>query len=92
MLKAIAPQKFTVTAEHVNGALSSLSGNPATGAVIKLTASNDKDSLSTDVLNLAGATLPSTGGSGTTMLYIIGVILLAGAGILLVTRRRIKAE
>ena len=42
--------------------------------------------------NNKGAQLPSTGGSGTTMIYIIGVILLAGAGILLVTRRRMKAE
>ena len=44
------------------------------------------------VENNKGAVLPSTGGSGTTMIYIIGVILLAGAGILLVTRRRMKAE
>lgn len=42
--------------------------------------------------NNKGSVLPSTGGSGTTMIYIIGVILLAGAGILLVTRRRMKAE
>ena len=70
-----------------------------TGVVVTTTA----DSLSTDhittdgiitgkVLNQKGAQLPSTGGSGTTMIYIIGVILLAGAGILLVTRRRMKAE
>ena len=45
-----------------------------------------------EVVNNTGAELPSTGGSGTTMIYIIGVILLAGAGILLVTRRRMKAE
>jgi len=45
-----------------------------------------------EVVNNTGAELPSTGGSGTTMLYIIGAILLAGAGILLVTRRRMKAE
>ena len=43
-------------------------------------------------INNSGSVLPSTGGSGTTMLYIIGAILLAGAGILLVTRRRMKAE
>ena len=46
----------------------------------------------TKINNQAGSVLPSTGGSGTTMIYIIGVILLAGAGILLVTRRRMKAE
>ena len=49
-------------------------------------------SVATAVVNEKGTQLPSTGGSGTTMIYIIGVILLAGAGILLVTRRRMKAE
>ena len=53
---------------------------------------NLKQDQSTTVINQTGATLPSTGGMGTTWLYIIGVILLAGAGILLVTRRRMKAE
>jgi LPXTG-motif cell wall-anchored protein len=56
---------------------------------------NGSDANGTDkieVVNNTGSVLPSTGGSGTTMLYIIGVILLAGAGILLVTRRRMKAE
>jgi LPXTG-motif cell wall-anchored protein len=46
----------------------------------------------TEVVNNGGAELPSTGGSGTTMLYIIGAILLVGAGILLVTRRRMNSN
>ena len=38
--------------------------------------------------NVKGVELPSTGGMGTTIFYVIGAILVLGAGILLVTRRR----
>ena len=41
-----------------------------------------------EVVNQSGAELPSTGGMGTTILYIIGALLLVGAGVLLVTRKR----
>lgn len=44
------------------------------------------------VENKAGATLPSTGGIGTTIFYIIGAILVIGAGVVLVTRRRMNAN
>ena len=44
------------------------------------------------VINNAGAELPSTGGIGTTIFYIIGAILVIGAGVLLVTRRRMNAN
>lgn len=44
------------------------------------------------VENVAGSLLPTTGGSGTTMIYIIGAILVIGAGIVLVVRRRMSAQ
>ncbi len=44
------------------------------------------------VVNNTGSTLPSTGGIGTTMFYVIGAILVLGAGVLLVTRRRMSAK
>lgn len=44
------------------------------------------------VLNVAGTTLPSTGGMGTTLIYIAGAVLVIGAGVLLVVRRRMNAE
>lgn len=44
------------------------------------------------IVNLTGAELPSTGGIGTTLFYIAGAVLVAGAGILLITKKRMGAE
>ena len=44
------------------------------------------------ILNQKGSVLPSTGGVGTTIFYIVGAILVLGAGIVLVTRRRMSAN
>ncbi|MBQ6877037.1 MAG: isopeptide-forming domain-containing fimbrial protein [Oscillospiraceae bacterium] len=42
------------------------------------------------VRNVAGSTLPSTGGIGTTMFYIAGGILFVGALVFLVTKKRMS--
>ena len=44
------------------------------------------------VINESGALLPSTGGIGTTIFYVVGALLMAGAGILLVTKKRMADE
>ncbi|WP_370649586.1 LPXTG cell wall anchor domain-containing protein, partial [uncultured Dubosiella sp.] len=36
--------------------------------------------------------LPSTGGMGTTMLYVAGAILMVGAAVIFVTNKRMKHE
>lgn len=41
--------------------------------------------------NNSGTELPSTGGMGTTIFYVIGSILVLGAAVLLVTRKRMNA-
>lgn len=55
-------------------------GNAETGAVA-LTVTNNQ-----------GATLPETGGMGTTLFYVIGGLLVIGAGILLIVRLRMRAS
>lgn len=40
------------------------------------------------VENKAGIVLPETGGMGTTVIYIMGAVMVLGAGVLLVTKRR----
>jgi fimbrial isopeptide formation D2 family protein/LPXTG-motif cell wall-anchored protein len=42
--------------------------------------------------NTPGAELPSTGGIGTTIFYVVGATLVVGAGVLLVTRRRMSVD
>ena len=43
------------------------------------------------VLNQSGTELPSTGGMGTTIFYVLGSILVIGAVVLLVTKKRMNA-
>lgn len=44
------------------------------------------------VENKSGTVLPSTGGTGTTMIYLIGGALVLGSGVVLVTKRRVKGK
>lgn len=43
------------------------------------------------VANKTGSLLPSTGGIGTTIFYVVGSILLVGAAVLLITRKRMNS-
>ena len=91
----IADIKFTVTAEHdiesASPALTALSGNVTTGEVT-FTASTAEGSLSTTVVNKSGSVLPETGGIGTTLFYVFGAILVIGAGVLLVAKKRMSSS
>ena len=42
------------------------------------------------VQNNSGTLLPNTGGVGTTMIYLIGGVLVLGSGVVLATKRRVK--
>lgn len=90
---AIDPITFRITATHDTQAdaptLTALNGNKVTGE-ITFTSSVDEGSLSANVVNKSGATLPETGGMGTTMFYVIGGILVVGAGVLLITKKRMS--
>ena len=64
----------------VGSTTTSGTGNTETGIV------------ATDIKNNKGATLPETGGMGTTIFYVLGAILVLGAGGLLIARRRTDSE
>ncbi len=44
------------------------------------------------ILNKAGVVLPSTGGIGTTIFYVLGTVMMIGAAVILITKRRVGAE
>lgn len=82
--------EFTITATHDvssdNPALTSLSGGDKFTGVISTGV------VSANIENQSGAQLPSTGGMGTTIFYVLGGVLVLGAVVLMVTRKRMKSE
>ena len=70
----------------------------ANGGEVKFTKKNKTEKtlasgeIYSEIVNNSGTVLPSTGGIGTTIFYIIGAILVIGAGVVLVTRRRMSAN
>ena len=94
----ISPITFTVTADHKidwdsistrDDVLTSLSGDKKVGE-ITFTSSKTDGTLTTNVINNIGTTLPGTGGIGTTIFYVIGGGLMVAAGILLITKKRME--
>jgi len=45
-----------------------------------------------DVQNKSGTLLPSTGGAGTTMIYLVGALLVLGSGVVLASKRRSNSK
>ena len=91
----ITPIEFMISATHDetsdNPTLKELSGN-ATSGEATFTLDNAAGSLTTDVVNKKGSTLPSTGGRGTTMIYIIGAALVVMAGVVLAMRKKMSSK
>lgn len=52
----------------------------------------DDDKVTFEIVNNAGSLLPSTGGIGTTIFYVVGGVLVLVAVVLLVTRKRMKED
>lgn len=58
----------------------------------KLSSATGNGQNTIEVQNSTGSELPSTGGMGTTVIYTLGILLVLGAGVILVVRRRMNAE
>ena len=95
----IDPITFNVSADHEitwdgtgnrNDLLNSLTGNEVTGEITFAKNANVNGSLVTDIINKSGTVLPSTGGMGTTVFYVVGGGLMAVAVVLLVTKKRME--
>lgn len=86
--------EFTVTSvkDDAGKTLTSINGVAATGEVNlgtqKATVDTAAGSLTTTVVNKSGSTLPSTGGMGTAVLYVVGIALVVVAGVGFAIRHR----
>lgn len=84
---SIAPVKIQVNGNTNNGQ----SGNGATSELTDVTFTvGKKTENAITIVNNAGTTLPSTGGMGTTVFYVVGGGLMAVAVVLLVTKKRME--
>jgi len=85
--------EFSVTADYKdNPKKLSLLSIQAKDALNATPGVFDNGSLALTVINNPGSLLPSTGGIGTTIFYVVGGILVAGAAVLLITRKRMEKE
>lgn len=91
--------EIVIAAATANGQTwAGIPDNALTGLTITVDGGNaengntENGAVAVTVRNNQGATLPETGGMGTTLFYVIGGLLAAGAGILLIVRFRMKAN
>ena len=82
LLETAAPAGYNLLTEPVEV---TVNGSSAT------TENKTSLSVTAEVANSTGTLLPSTGGMGTTIFYVLGSILAVGAIVLLVTKKRMSA-
>lgn len=102
IVETIAPSGFnkaddlviTIRPEFNNGVLSGLKATDPDAMLHLTTFTSDvnEGSLSTTIINQRGTILPTTGGIGTTIFYIVGSILVLGAVILLIAKKRMNTN
>ena len=76
------PFTITISADHKEAA-------GGASASMELTAAS---TMNNKLVNKSGATLPETGGIGTTIFYVLGGMMFVGAALILVVRRKAEAD
>lgn len=79
----IAPIEFTITFDYATKTFASNNADIVVGTDNKL---------DTTIVNEKGTVLPETGGMGTTLFYAVGAILVLGASVTLITKRRMSSK
>ena len=82
------PVQFKITAQYNEDGSALAAGYPT----VTIGTGASSTELRTNVVNKAGTELPSTGGVGTTVFYVVGGLLVAVAVVLLVTKKKMSAD
>ncbi len=97
--KQLSVQKLSETIYETSGERyydkdGNLISESVTGGETKTVEKNlsSLDVAALEIVNNQGSLLPSTGGIGTTIFYIVGAVLVVGAAVLLVTKKRMSKE
>lgn len=97
--KELPAQKLSTTIIETSGERhydkdGNLVSESVTGGETKTVTKNlsELDVAAVKIENKQGSLLPSTGGIGTTIFYIVGAALVIGAAVLLVTKKRMSKE
>lgn len=89
LVETKAPAGYNLLADGIEFTIGITEVSNESNGEVTVTVDMEEDQT---VGNSAGSLLPSTGGIGTTIFYVVGGVLVAGAGILLITKKRMKKE
>ena len=87
------PEKVETGTETATWTVSEITPSSFASAFVEDTdESGNLGTFTVTIENNKGTELPSTGGIGTTIFYIVGAVLVLGAGVVMITRRRMDAQ
>ena len=84
-----APAGYNALAEPIKVVITAEFNNQTNVGTATVTY-NEKFTGEVKIENKTGVELPTTGGIGTTIFYVVGGILVLGAAVLLITRKRMS--
>ncbi|WP_305152291.1 SpaH/EbpB family LPXTG-anchored major pilin [uncultured Dubosiella sp.] len=93
-----APEGYSILTKDIEIKITKTENNNVVTYTVTITNKDDLTNIANvtnntvTVVNTTGTSLPSTGGMGTTMLYVAGAILMVGAAVIFVTNKRMKHE
>jgi fimbrial isopeptide formation D2 family protein/LPXTG-motif cell wall-anchored protein len=92
LLEVKAPDGYNKLAAAETVTIDSTSDTATAKSLENAISAGTNGSQNVKVANSKGAVLPSTGGIGTTIFYVVGSIFVVAAGVLLITKKRMSRE